>query len=439
MPKCIRMRTTFGQNSFILRQLFVTAILCLPVLDLSATPVPANKPNSYPVWWFSRGVILPTNPSNPLQAGLRTILLPTITPPSIKASSRILPYRPIMSCKPDLPSSVWSGTAGTNLTTLVTNLSSTSGSTDDYAAVNLGQLKAVAQAFYNLASGSTYPWSGTADDYAVANIGQVKNVFSRVNDLKTDLNYEVDSRIAAATGTISSQVQLFTSTNDTTYTYVRNTATFLNNLDFTGVSVERDDVGSYDVKFQISLITPVDAINIAHANPAVGTHFRFVDGSNTTYTATVAASTQIDGFNVIHLTWSGSTPTTLKIYKTFPANFQNYTPGHSLTTFPVVGPEQWRTLSLYDVTSAFTSYVSFFNSSLSNRSPYAYYAYSGDSGFPQFCVVNNDLVLLSVYYSANAGPTIPPCISDINTTIAGFTGDTYTIGTADLSGFLGPY
>jgi hypothetical protein len=56
---------------------------------------------------------------------------------------------------------------------------------DDYAALNLGQLKAVAKPFYDrlIAVGyaAAYPWtSSTADDdnYAVANLGQLKHVFS---------------------------------------------------------------------------------------------------------------------------------------------------------------------------------------------------------------------------------------------------------------------
>ncbi|MGC3991662.1 MAG: hypothetical protein QM796_18625 [Chthoniobacteraceae bacterium] len=58
--------------------------------------------------------------------------------------------------------------------------------TDDYAAVNLGQLKTVAQPFYTrlleVGYGTDYPWNapghGAADDYALANIGQAKYLFS---------------------------------------------------------------------------------------------------------------------------------------------------------------------------------------------------------------------------------------------------------------------
>jgi hypothetical protein len=51
---------------------------------------------------------------------------------------------------------------------------------DDYAALNQGQLKAVAAQFYDYL-GITRPWSASSsddDNYALVNLGQLKNVFS---------------------------------------------------------------------------------------------------------------------------------------------------------------------------------------------------------------------------------------------------------------------
>jgi hypothetical protein len=81
------------------------------------------------------------------------------------------------------------GSAGPVLNQLAATLSSTTAITNDYTAVNLGQLKTVAAPFFDclLAIGyqghplesGTYPWvGGTSNDYAMANIGQVKNLFS---------------------------------------------------------------------------------------------------------------------------------------------------------------------------------------------------------------------------------------------------------------------
>jgi uncharacterized protein (TIGR03790 family) len=89
------------------------------------------------------------------------------------------------------------GGAGPALNGLALSLTATSGSTSDFAAINLGQLKALAKPFYDQLfsidyagpplTSSTYPWIGnTPSDFAMANIGQVKNLFS------FDLTYSSD-------------------------------------------------------------------------------------------------------------------------------------------------------------------------------------------------------------------------------------------------------
>lgn len=77
------------------------------------------------------------------------------------------------------------GGAGTAINDLILSWSEPNASRDDYAAVNQGQLKAVAKLFYDrlieTAYTQAYPWSLAAtddDNYAAANIGQVKYLFS---------------------------------------------------------------------------------------------------------------------------------------------------------------------------------------------------------------------------------------------------------------------
>lgn len=66
-----------------------------------------------------------------------------------------------------------------------TSRSNPSAKTDDFASVNLGQLKQVAKPFndrlFQLRFADHYPWArgqSAADDYAIANLGQVKSIFS---------------------------------------------------------------------------------------------------------------------------------------------------------------------------------------------------------------------------------------------------------------------
>lgn len=87
------------------------------------------------------------------------------------------------------------GGAGTAISNLVDNWHQPPESgviRDDYAALNIGQLKNVTKLFYDrlaqigyagppLVAGQTYPWGGAttaSDNYALANLGQVKNLFS---------------------------------------------------------------------------------------------------------------------------------------------------------------------------------------------------------------------------------------------------------------------
>jgi hypothetical protein len=77
------------------------------------------------------------------------------------------------------------GGAGNEIHALIISWSTPTAQTNDFSAVNLGQLKAIARPFYDrlIATGlaSQYPWTNAPnqpDDFAVANIGQVKKLFS---------------------------------------------------------------------------------------------------------------------------------------------------------------------------------------------------------------------------------------------------------------------
>ena len=81
------------------------------------------------------------------------------------------------------------GGAGPEITALIASWRAEPGggvTRDNYLAVNHGQLKAVAKPFYArliaLHIVGQYPWTGTADNYASANIGQVKFLFSFLAD-----------------------------------------------------------------------------------------------------------------------------------------------------------------------------------------------------------------------------------------------------------------
>jgi hypothetical protein len=172
--------------------------------------------------------------------------------------------------------------------------------------------------------------------------------------------------------------------------------------------------------------------------------FMFVDNANVTYTATVAAVTTNSGYGVGgtssiytdicigHLTWSGTTPTTLAVYKILPANFQNYVADRNLNYCPVVGINQVRQAYVRDLaTTGFTSTFCQHNAATeTTRSPFTYTAYSGDSGIGMFIILKGNPILIGCNYTIYTTSLLASYISAINTALAGV-GSSYTVTVYD--------
>jgi alpha-tubulin suppressor-like RCC1 family protein len=97
------------------------------------------------------------------------------------------------------------GGAGDEIHSILDSWSVTNPRSNEFAPINLGQLKAVAKPFYDrlVLAGvvDTYPWLASlnkSDDFAAANVGQVKNVFSFAIPLPNSLEDPIATRIAAS-------------------------------------------------------------------------------------------------------------------------------------------------------------------------------------------------------------------------------------------------
>ncbi|MDR3402238.1 MAG: hypothetical protein P4L99_07040 [Chthoniobacter sp.] len=174
---------------------------------LLAAPVPSSKPAAYPDWWFSREVVKQVPPASATPAW------PANYPEAIDyAAANIGQLKLTASAAFDELSADLAGGAGPDITALIKRwyqlepingqpaspddpnsvfhldqdgkrVPLVSANTNDYAALNLGQLKAVAKPFYDrliaTQNAANYPWANTgANDYAAANLGQLKRVFS---------------------------------------------------------------------------------------------------------------------------------------------------------------------------------------------------------------------------------------------------------------------
>jgi len=172
-----------------MKLLFARSVLALMgigaslALLLQAGPIPTNKPSAYPDWWFARDVVPQLDPGN---ATPDYSVPGTYSPANDYAAVNQGQLKHIAKQAYEEIKAKAPGGAGATLDAIWATQVAGPG---DYVAINLGQLKNVAEPFYArlqelnytsqpLTVGQTRPWSGTVDDYALANIGQVKNLFS---------------------------------------------------------------------------------------------------------------------------------------------------------------------------------------------------------------------------------------------------------------------
>jgi hypothetical protein len=155
-------------------------------LSVQAAPIPSDKPAAYPGWWFTREVITPKddNPTPMWNYGWGDYPAPDDFVVINVGQLKQMATQAAAEMNAKLPG----GGAGTDINNLVAEWNSPPAVgvvRDDYAALNLGQLKAVATLFYNrlvaVHHTDSIPWAGAvlaADDYSVANLGQLKALFS---------------------------------------------------------------------------------------------------------------------------------------------------------------------------------------------------------------------------------------------------------------------
>ena len=170
-----------------------SGILLLSALAPAFEPVPAGKPGPYPAWWFEQGAIpQKTQPPKAQPSWPDDYALPDDFAVANIGQLKNICIKAAQEFNAHLP-----GGAGTEINALIDGWTAPPAPgvvRDDYAMVNLGQLKVAAKLFYdrlktfNLVT--DYPWAGSAqpaDDYAAANLGQLKAIFS------FDLNNDTDA------------------------------------------------------------------------------------------------------------------------------------------------------------------------------------------------------------------------------------------------------
>jgi hypothetical protein len=431
--------------------LVATTLLTLGCFSLLFLTVQAQ-----PIWWVKQGAVLP--PQTVTNNGVVTTNY--VPAPNALVTQGQLKQFTVAAVKEFNAELTQGGTnvgAGAPLTSLTNSwyqdyqtngYGPTNIKPADYTTMNMGQLKQIASLVYGQLSGAgqsglnpSWIHTNSATDHVLANLGQLKEVFDFELLLTDDFNAEVDNRLTTAGTYTASKINIYSSVDDTNFVYTRNTGVWTGNLDLSGIAVwnTMDGAGNSSSAHGGTLITPTDIVLANHFELSYGDQIKFVDKNNVVYTATVNNGTSVNNtdINVTHLSWNGPTPTTLAIYPLLPANYQNYSPSHNLTNFPVVLSNQFRQVFVQDAGYYGNPpfyYGTFYHNTATEplRSPYTLPVVLYDSGSPIFVVVNGKLIVVGTNYTSISAPILSDNIAGINAGLAAI-GSSYQITTVDLS------
>ena len=253
----------------------------------------------------------------------------------------------------------------------------------------------------------------------------------------TSLAYDLSHGISALISGVvpsSTTYDIFSSKNDTTHTYTRNTNLYAHSIDLTAIPAASS---SYGAKFNGVLVAP-DILIQAHHMHSGGTIY-FVDNSNNVTSRTVSGSTQISGTDIQVTKLSSDVAAGITPVKVLDANtFYSYITGDALGSsfdMPVIFTNQFRTLRIGRLVSDYSSLVYINGPSEEQFNQWYSKPISGDSaGSPALAVINGDPVLVGVWYTATSVGNVKNYISQINSAMASL-GSSYSLSTVDLSGF----
>ena len=240
----------------------------------------------------------------------------------------------------------------------------------------------------------------------------------------------------------NSALNIFTTQNHAASSYVRNVNCWAFGLDLTSIS-PWNSVGGQQLAG--TLISPRHVIFAAHYQPPVGALLRFIRQDNTivqrTLTNKLTHPSYIPYFPDITIgVLDSDVPSGITFAKLLPSNWGNYFPSlcSARATVPALCLDQEEKALITDVFQC-QSYAAFTTPNTFNKVQRTLFYESkigGDSGNPAFLIINNELVLLTVWTfgGAGSGTFLTPQISAINAMMTSLGGG-YQVTTINLSSF----
>lgn len=260
------------------------------------------------------------------------------------------------------------------------------------------------------------------------------------------INSGIDALISGAGTFTGSKLNLYSSTNDMSGIYTRNTSVWTSGVNLTAIPVWT----SYDTSFQTTygsgthgffgaLVTPTDMIVAYHVASAISSAtLRFVGSDNVTYIANgIGSPLDVNGdLALVHIQWSGgSKPAAVSVMPVLPSNYTGYCPDHNLNYFPVILTNQFRQVFVQDAASFGGGFFNHNPAIETNRLPWTATVIGGDSSNPVMTIINGQAVLICCTYTAQMGPNVGDNISAINSGLATLDagGTVYTLTTPNMT------
>jgi len=239
--------------------------------------------------------------------------------------------------------------------------------------------------------------------------------------------------------------------------WIRDTNCFAYNYDLTGAAVYVQ--GSLSYNKSAVLVSNRHVIFAAHTmgSPSTPFEIKFVNNSNTVFTYNVTGYRFVSGTDIMVGILDNVVDATLKIYKVLPSNFNSYYQTatdkeyNPLSTIflGVNNAGYQKDCSVGDAQFQFPSlgvYVSYDE----ERKNAGRYVTAGNSGNPIFTTINDELVVLGLWYTGSdntegdtlvsgnrigAFQTFNQYISDINVAMAILANTNYALTEIDLSNY----
>lgn len=239
-------------------------------------------------------------------------------------------------------------------------------------------------------------------------VGEGATIFSSwvAGSLAEEITSNVDGRIAGKTPSPST-LQIFSTVNHETATYVRSSAVWCADYQqaLTGCNAWRDGSWGPTARAQTA-ITPRHIVGAWHYSaPEVGEQLRFVELDGTVHTRTITHTRRVGNTDIKLSLLDSDLPATISPLKTLPANWRDYIRNEKYG-LPCLLRNQYGEARIFDL-RALTPQLEYFTNSTMPTSRSAWYRelVVGDSGGPAMAMVNGELILITTWSSNATGPS----------------------------------